>query len=140
MNKRGNGDLGSRGPYYVIVFILVAIAILFAASYVKANPIVDVNSERVEESIVVNRVINCLSEDGEFGIIDEGRINEGNLRECYGKYDLHVTLFKDYEISDSVMTTNVGEFALSKEKRRYVLVDGEGATLVIKYKEKNAEA
>jgi hypothetical protein len=129
MNKKGN--IGARGPYWFFFILLFALWILFLAGQTKPKSVVDVNLNNIRESVVVNRVIVCLSGE-EFGVIEISKVNQETIDNCLSNYNVEIKLESvDGFLFDSLQ----GKLQAS----RYVLVNNKPARLDVRYQEKTRE-
>jgi hypothetical protein len=126
------GIVVDKMGFWVCWFIILIIGTLAVKAFVFVEGEFDFKLEKVEDSVVVNRVVKCFSEE-EFGMIDETKFNEASLRKCMGsKYNLKVDLRKLRGRDRHLEFGELGEF---REINRYVIVDGGGARLEVGYSE-----
>src|SRR3989338_11553255 len=81
MNKKGSGIIASKSGFYILFLIMFAFSVTYAVKYVADNEIRIVDFSDLEKSVIINRVISCLS-NGNFGEINKDKFNEDYLRGC----------------------------------------------------------
>jgi len=103
MNKRGEGDiLAGKGIFYIVFLFLFFFTTAYAIKFVESGEIKILEFEKIEDSVIINRVIACISEDDNFGEIDRSKVE--NLDACFGdsEYSFSVYVTSEEEISYSV--------------------------------------
>lgn len=126
-----SGVVGHKSGFLIAYIFIFSFGAVLTASYIKTENLYDVKLDSVEDSVVINRVIKCFSEKGNFGIIDEMRFSKDVLLGCMGdKYGLDVKLRKLEGKNNAVEIGALGEM---RTVSRYVLVDGKGAKLEVGY-------
>jgi len=120
MNKKGQGIIGGKWGYYLIYIVLFTISIAIAAAYINNNVLVDVDFSDLESDVVGNLVFECLKAD-EFGIIDNNKLNDQTLQNCFDSEVYHVKV----KLNDGAWSQNY-DFSSDNELEYYVLVkDGD---------------
>lgn len=117
---------------FIIGYIfLVALAFGLAAITSPVENKFLVKLDYIEDSVVVNRVVRCFSDEREFGIVDTAKVNEETLVNCMGdKYLFDIRLTRSEGSDIRVETGNPGQVRVVK---RYVVLDGKPAKLEVNY-------
>ena len=131
MNKKGGSEVANETVFNIIFILLFTGALLYSVNFIENREVRRVDFNELEDSIVINRVVSCISGDV-FGELDMNKFTEAELRKCL--------VNEDYDFSMELTGKNpikIGDQSWSKDFRiskRYVLVDGEGAKLKVGYR------
>ena len=130
MNKKG-ADLSGLMVWAIIYAVLFAFAFFYGASFLKTSN-VEFNTDEIEDSIIVTRVINCFSNNKYF---DENKMNSNELRKCFDsdKYFLEIELKKMNGDNKLPLTNVPGELHDYRIVKRYVNLENGNAILEINY-------
>ena len=79
------GMIASKTGFYITYLFLFIMGVLLVANYTNVETKFDNNLNLVQDSVVANRFVSCISEDGKFGEIDEAKISEDYLNDCFGE-------------------------------------------------------
>ncbi|MEK6856434.1 MAG: hypothetical protein AABX49_00305 [Nanoarchaeota archaeon] len=117
---------------FIIAYIfLLVIAVGFAASFISVENKFSAKLDYVEDMVVVNRVVRCVSEDKEFGVISISKFSDETLSKCMGdKYLLNVKL---YRLEGENLIIENYNLRPSRVVNRYVVVEGKAAKLEVSY-------
>ena len=85
----------------------------------------------LEKSVIINRVISCLS-NGNFGEIDKDKFNEVNLKGCLNNDKFNILILLDDGWNNEIVSLGIPD-ANADSIRRYVLIDGEKTRLLVGY-------
>ncbi len=134
MNKKGSGAPASKSGFYLLYLVIFAFSIGYATYSVigsanEENKIVDFTN--LEKSVVINRVMGCLS-NGNFGEIDKDKFNEDYLRSCLNNNGFNILILLDDGWNNEIVSLGVPD-SNADSIRRYVLVDGEKTRLLVGY-------
>ncbi len=126
------GILGSKLGFYIFYILLFTIGIVQVARLINIEGEYIFKIADAEDRVVVYRIIKCASENNRFGIIDESKFDEEILKNCLGgKYSFSTSLKKSEGLNKRVEAGS-----LEKDVRdiaRYVIVNGKGAKLEVRY-------
>jgi len=131
MNKKGSGIIASKSGFYILFLIIFAFSVTYAVTYVADNEIRIVDFSDLEKSVIINRVISCLS-NGNFGEIDKDKFNEVNLKGCLNNDKFNILILLDDGWNNEIVSLGIPD-ANADSIRRYVLVDGEKTRLLVGY-------
>ena len=126
------GMIASKTGFYITYLFLFIMGVLLVANYTNVETKFDNNLNLVQDSVVANRFVSCISEDGKFGEIDEAKISEDYLNDCFGeRYSFIINLERSDALNKQL---TFGKDANSfTQFKRYVLVDGKSAVLEVRY-------
>src|SRR3989344_6834599 len=125
------GIIASKTGFYLVYIFVFVIAVVLVANYSNVENKCDFNLDSVKDSGVINRVVKCLSEENKFGEINEAKLTQDNLKQCFGdRYSFIIELKKLDGLDKDLELGKVSEL---KQVKRYVLVDKKSAVLEIGY-------
>ncbi|MBU2639189.1 MAG: hypothetical protein KKG75_00610 [Nanoarchaeota archaeon] len=127
MNKKGGSTLASKSGFYIIFLILFTFAVLYSVKFIEDKEVRRVDFFQLEDSVVINRVISCVSNDN-FGEIDVNKFNEIELRKCLTNTNFNFIIMLD--TVDDQKIVSIGDVGLDyRSIGRYVLVDNKKARI-----------
>jgi len=126
-----SGMIASKTGFYLMYIFIFVVGITIVANYTNVESKFDSNLEIVQDSVVAERTVKCLSKENEFGEIDESKLTEDSLRNCFGERYSFIIKLKKFDGIDKQLT--VGNSNQLKQAKRYVLVDGKSAVLEVGY-------
>ena len=139
MNKKGSGTPASKSGFYLLFLVIFTFSIGYAGyAIVKSTDSENiVDFSELEKSVVINRVISCLSTEN-FGEIDKNKFNEPYLMNCLNNNNFNILILLDDGWNNEIVSLGLPDNN-ANSVRRYVLVDGEKTRLLVGYS-KNAAA
>jgi|SRR3989344_3404139 len=129
------GIVAGKMGFYIGYILLFTAAFFYGLKFVHSEVQLDFKINDIEDSVVINRMIRCFSEDNEFGVFDNAKVSDGRLKKCFGrKYNFAVKL--DRQIGES-KRLSMGNLQEPRHVVRYVIVDNSATRLEVDYS-KNA--
>ena len=129
-----SGIVASKTGFYLVYILLFTATFFYGIKFTHSEAQLNSQINEIEDSVVVNRVIKCFS-DEEFGVVDNAKVSEENLRKCLGgKYNLAVKLIKQIGETEAFSIGKLGEH---RHIVRSVIVENSVARLEVDYS-KNA--
>ena len=125
------GIIASKTGFYLVYIFVFVVAVVLVANYSNVENKFDFNLDFVKDSVVINRVVKCLSEENKFGEINEAKLTQDNLKQCFGdRYSFIIELKKLDGLDKDFELGKTNEL---KQVKRYVLVDKKSAVLEVGY-------
>jgi hypothetical protein len=129
MNKKGN-LIASKMGFYIVFVLLFTLAIGYSLKFIEGREINKIDFLELEDSVVMNRVVNCLSK-GSFGDIDSLKFDGYYLRNCLSNdnYGFLIELNGEEDL-----VYGLGELSSnSRYVERFVIYEGKEARLKVRY-------
>jgi hypothetical protein len=136
LNKRGSDIVAAKAGFYIVFLFLFALGIGYSLKFLSEEDFRKADFIEIEKSILMNRVIGCLS-GASFGEIDEIKFNENNLKKCLNNedYQFFISLTKN---DGDVVSVSWGQLALdARGSTRFVLFEEEKARLRMAFSKKH---
>ena len=135
------GVIASKSTGFIVWYIiLIGVATLMVASSINVEGQYNIRLDNVEDGVVINKVVRCFSEEGNFGVIDPTKFHESSyleiLDKCFGnKYNFDLELKR---LEGENVNLEFGEQGTMTEVSRYVLINeadkgNKGARLEVRY-------
>jgi len=120
-----SGIIASKTPYYLVYVLLFTVGLIYVSKFTQVEAKYVVKLEDLKESVIVNRVVKCLSEENRFGVMDEANFDVATLSGCFGDVEkgFKVKLVKKEASGGTPLMIETGNIDALTGVKRYVLVE-----------------
>jgi hypothetical protein len=120
-----SGIIASKTPYYIVYILLFTVGLIYVSKFTQVEAQYVVKLEDLKESVIVSRVVKCLSEESRFGVMDEAKFDAKTLRGCFGDVErgFKVQLVKKEASGGTSLMIETGNIDKLTGVKRYVLVE-----------------
>lgn len=123
-----SGIIASKTPYYLVYVLLFTVGLIYVSKFTQVEAQYVVKLDDLKESVIVNRVVKCLSEENRFGVMDEANFDVATLSGCFGDVErgFRVKLVRKEASGGTPLFVEVGNTDQLTKVKRYVLVETNG--------------